>query len=125
MHLQRHSCVLCLCGFCFLCVSAEDWKVFATLPIPADNLTRVSVKGRQLYAAVSYGAAFVPPFVFKSAEADSLLEQLKAALWTAVNRAVRPFKPFPLFGGFIFNVSREMHRQRKADRRREADTHHS
>ena len=82
---------------------AEDWKLFTSLPVPPDNLTRLEVNGKRLYATVSYGAPFLPPFV-TSSDSDGLFDQLRAALWTALSRATRPFKPFPLFGGMLFPV---------------------
>lgn len=81
----------------------QDWKLFASLPVPPDNLTRLEVNGRRLYAAVSYGAPFLPPFV-ASSDSGGLFDQLRAAVWTALSRATRPFKPFPLFGGLLFPI---------------------
>ena len=78
-----------------------------TLPIPPDNITRVEVDGKQLYAAVSFGAPFLPPFVWSS-DGDGLLQHLRSAVWTACSRALRPSRPFPLFGGILFPVRRTM-----------------
>ncbi|OEH78040.1 strictosidine synthase domain-containing protein [Cyclospora cayetanensis] len=85
--------------------NSQDWKLVKTLPVPPDNLTRVPVNGQRLYAAVSFGAAFLPPF-FVNSDADGLWQQLRAAAWTALSRATRPYKPFPLFGGLLFPVMR-------------------
>lgn len=89
----------------------SGWRPVVTLPIPPDNITRVQVERKQLYAAVSYTAPFLPPFV-GNCEAGSLLQQLRAAAWTAFNRVVRPYKPFPFLGGALFRV-RQTQPQRK------------
>ncbi|KAL8451073.1 hypothetical protein Emag_002946 [Eimeria magna] len=81
----------------------QDFEVFASLPIPPDNLTRIEVKGKRLYAAVSYSAPFLPPFV-SHGEAESLLDQLRASAWTAFGRLSRSFRPYPVFGGILFPV---------------------
>ncbi|CDJ58554.1 strictosidine synthase domain-containing protein, putative, partial [Eimeria maxima] len=81
--------------------SLKEWRPVLTLPIPPDNLTRVQVEGKRLYAAASFGAPFVPPFV-RSSDSGGLLQQLRSAVWTAWSRALRPYKPFPLFGGVLF-----------------------
>ncbi|KAL8426851.1 hypothetical protein Efla_002459 [Eimeria flavescens] len=81
----------------------HDFRVFASLPILPDNISRVEIKGRRLYAVVSYGAPFLPPFV-ASSESDGFLAQLRASVWTAFSRATRSLKPFPVFGGFLFPV---------------------
>ncbi|KAL8273502.1 hypothetical protein Esti_002568 [Eimeria stiedai] len=81
----------------------QDFEVFASLPVPPDNLTRIEGKGKRLYAAVSYAAPFLRPFV-SHGEADSLLDHLRASAWTALSRITRSFRPFPVFGGILFPV---------------------
>ncbi|CDJ43179.1 strictosidine synthase domain-containing protein, putative [Eimeria tenella] len=78
----------------------SGWRPVVTLPIPPDNITRVQVERKQLYAAVSYTAPFLPPFV-GNCEAGSLLQQLRAAAWTAFNRVVMRLLPSSFFDMLI------------------------